>query len=44
METAMEDGTRKLVPGSYTLSVGGHQPGDKEGAAVSKVLTAAVKV
>lgn len=33
METAMEDGTRSILPGSYSISVGGHQPGDKEGTA-----------
>jgi beta-glucosidase len=31
LETAMADGTRKIVPGSYKLSAGGHQPDDAEG-------------
>ena len=31
LETAMADGTRTLVSGAYTLSVGGHQPNDQEG-------------
>lgn len=35
LETAMADGTRKIVPGTYTVSVGGHQPQDKEGEATS---------
>ena len=35
METAMVDGTRKVVAGQYTLSAGGHQPGYKEGGAGS---------
>ena len=44
METAMDDGTRSLLSGSYSISVGGHQPDDAEGAAVSQVLTAKVTV
>lgn len=46
LETAMEDGTRVLVPGSYTLSVGGHQPGDSEGDAGSsgKAVSATIAV
>ena len=32
-ETAQADGVRVLVPGSYEISVGGHQPKDEEGAA-----------
>jgi len=35
LETAMADGTRKIVSGTYTISVGGHQPQDKEGEATS---------
>ena len=31
LETAMADGTRRLVSGTYTLSAGGHQPHDPEG-------------
>lgn len=31
LETAMADGTRRVVPGVYTLSAGGHQPNDPEG-------------
>jgi hypothetical protein len=44
LETVMEDGTRKLVGGAYTLSVGGHQPGDVEGNAVAPCLTATITV
>ena len=32
-ETAMADGTRAVVPGQYTVAVGGHQPKDSEGSA-----------
>ena len=32
-ETAMADGTRTIVPGQYTVAVGGHQPKDSEGSA-----------
>lgn len=35
LQTAMEDGTRRVVPGMYTVSVGGHQPADPEGDAGS---------
>ena len=35
LQTAMADGSREVVPGSYTLSVGGHQPDDEEGNAGS---------
>ena len=35
LETAQNDGSRAIVPGPYTLWVGGHQPGDAQGAAVS---------
>eukprot|EP01043_Picozoa_sp_COSAG02_P066583 COSAG02_NODE_10413_length_1946_cov_1.282079_2_plen_82_part_00 len=44
--TAMPDGTRKIVPGKYTLSVGGHQPNDSEGTAGTsgKVVTTTVSV
>ena len=31
LETAMADGSRRVVPGVYTLSAGGHQPHDPEG-------------
>jgi beta-glucosidase len=31
--TAKDDGSRSVVPGSYIVSVGGHQPGDAEGDA-----------
>ena len=45
LETAMADGTRTLVPGAYTLSVGGHQPNDAEGtAAAGPTLTATIHV
>lgn len=27
----MGDGTRKVIPGSYTLWAGGHRPQDEEG-------------
>ena len=35
LETAMGDGSRKVVAGEYTLWAGGHQPRDKEGDAGS---------
>ena len=35
MKTAMDDGTRMLLPGAYGVWVGGHQPDDKEGEATS---------
>ena len=46
LETAMPDGTRALVPGTYTLSVGGHQPNDVEGTAGSsgKVVGTSITV
>ena len=45
LETAMADGTRTLVPGAYTLSVGNHQPHDAEGtAAAGPTLTATLHV
>ena len=46
LATAMDDGSRVLVPGSYTISVGGHQPGDAEGDAGSsgKAVSATVMV
>lgn len=31
LETAMADGARRVVPDTYTLSAGGHQPHDPEG-------------
>lgn len=45
-QTALGDGTRSVVPGSYTLWVGGHQPGDKEGDAGTSgpCLSAAVSL
>ena len=46
LETAMPDGTRVLVAGKYTLSVGGHQPNDAEGIVGSsgKVVSATIIV
>jgi beta-glucosidase len=35
LETTQADGSRTIIPGTYTLSVGGHQPGDSEGTAGS---------
>ena len=35
LETAMADGSRRVVPGVYTMSAGGHQPGDPEGMRVA---------
>jgi hypothetical protein len=33
-------GNRSLVPGMYTVSVGGHQPGDRKGEAESNTVAA----
>lgn len=30
LETAQDDGKRVVLPGSYNVAVGGHQPGDAE--------------
>jgi hypothetical protein len=35
LETTQADGSRAVVPGTYTLSAGGHQPADSEGTAGS---------
>jgi hypothetical protein len=42
LETAQADGTRVIVPGAYTVSAGGHQPHDAEGAAGSSGPSASV--
>lgn len=44
MGTVATDGSRSVRRGSYTISVGGHQPGDPAGAAVSDVASATLVV
>ncbi len=40
--TVLADGSWAVTPGTYLVSVGGHQPGDKRGDATSNVLTTTV--
>lgn len=44
MATTMQDGSKKQTGGVYTISVGGHQPGDLLGAAVSNCEVATLQL
>ena len=43
-KTTRADGSRALVPGTYRVSVGGHQPGDAKGERESNVVEATYDV
>ena len=43
-KTTMADGSRALVPGTYRVSVGGHQPGDAKGERESNVVEATYSI